>query len=117
MGNHGRSLARDGFRVFRSDGIPQLRLCGGSLARLSSGTAGGVAMASFVNQSAEILSTLQISFTAEQWRSAVAGTADRLDVELIVGGVPVPLPQLAFNAATNLPAGASPGGHFKLRGA
>jgi hypothetical protein len=74
------------------------------------GTAGGDAVASFVNQSAEILSALQISFTAEQWRSAAGGTSDRLDVELIVGGVPTPLPQLAFQAATNLPAGAIAGG-------
>lgn len=102
QGTDSGTSATTGFRNYGSVADPSL----GFLP----GTAGGGAVASFVNQSAEILSTLQISFTAEQWRSAVGGTSDRLDVELLVGGVPTPLPQLAFQAATNLPAGAIAGG-------
>ncbi len=73
-------------------------------------TTGGSATASFVNQSTQMLSTLQISFTAEQWRSSLVGTVGTLTAELIVGGVPQPLPQLTFHAATNLPNGAIAGG-------
>ena len=99
--------ATTGFRSYGSMADPSL----GFLP----GTAGGSAVASFVNQSTEILSTLQISFTAEQWRSAGGGTSDRLDVELLVGGVPTSLPQLAFQAATNLPSGAVAGGVSSAR--
>ena len=87
-----------GFRSYGSASDPSLGLL--------PTTTGGSATASFVNQSTQILSTLQISFTAEQWRSAQAGTTDTLSAELIVGGVPQPLPDLTFHAATNLPNGA-----------
>ena len=91
-----------GFRAYGSASDPSLGLL--------PTTPGGSATASFVNQSTQILSALQISFTAEQWRSAQAGTADTLSAELIVGGMPQPLPQLTFHAATNLPNGAITGG-------
>ena len=93
-----------GFRSYGSASDPSLGLL--------PTTTGGSATASFVNQSTQILSTLQISFTAEQWRSAQAGTADSLTAELIIGGVPqpLPLPQLTFHAATDLPNGAIAGG-------
>ncbi len=74
------------------------------------GAGGGSATASFVNHSAVTLTHLQISYTAEQWRSAPGGTVDTLSAELIVGGMPSPLPALTFQAATNLPAGAIAGG-------
>ncbi|MEO5716582.1 MAG: endonuclease/exonuclease/phosphatase family protein [Luteolibacter sp.] len=74
------------------------------------GTGSGTATAAFVNNSTKVLSALRISFTPEQWRSTNAGTADTLSAELIVGGVPQPLPQLAFNAATDLATGAIAGG-------
>jgi len=92
-----------GFRAYGSTSEPSL----GFLP----GTAGGSATASFVNQSSQTLSTLQVSFTAEQWRSATAGTADTLSVELVTGGVPQALPDLTFHAATNLPGGTLPGGN------
>lgn len=91
-----------GFRAYGSVSDPALGFL--------SGGAGGSATAAFANQSAQVLSTLRISFTAEQWRSALAGTADTLGVELIVGGVPQPLPQLTFHSATDLPSGAIGGG-------
>ena len=91
-----------GFRSYGSASDPSLGLL--------PTTTGGSVTASFINQSTQILSTLQISFTAEQWRSAQAGTADTLSAELIVGGVPQPLPQLTFHAATHLPNGAITGG-------
>ncbi len=97
----GNSTSR-GFRTYGSAGDP-------SLGFLSSAT-GGTATASFVNQSTTTLTALQISFTPEQWRCATGGTADILSAELIVGGIPQPLPQLTFNAVTNLPNGAIPGG-------
>ncbi len=90
-----------GFRAYGSAGDPSL----GFLP----GTSGGTATAFFVNQSTQVLSTLEISFTAEQWRAA-GGTADTLSAELVVGGAPQPLPGLTFQAATNLPGGAIAGG-------
>lgn len=73
-------------------------------------TTGGRATASLVNQTTEVLTALQISFTAEQWRSANGGTADSLNVELVTDGTSLPLPALAFHAATNLTNGAVAGG-------
>lgn len=94
--------AAAGFRAYGSAGDPALGFLPAA--------AGGSATATFVNQSAEILTALRISFTAEQWRSAPGGTADTLGAELIVGGVARPLPGLTFHAATDLPAGAIAGG-------
>lgn len=74
------------------------------------GAAPGTTTATFTNQSDVFLTALQISYTAEQWRSHFGGTADSLGAELIIGGTPVPLPQLAFSAANNLATGAVPGG-------
>jgi exonuclease III len=97
----GNSVAA-GFRSYGSAGDPSLGfLSGGSSAS---------ATASFVNQSTSMLSALQISFNAEQWRSAFGGTADILSAELIIGGLAQPLPQLTFNAATSLPNGPLEGG-------
>jgi Endonuclease/Exonuclease/phosphatase family len=89
---------RTGFRSYGSNGDPSL----GFLAAATPATA----TADFVNGSASVLSALQISFTAEQWRSANGGTADRLRAELVAGGVATPLPELTFEAATNLSNGA-----------
>jgi hypothetical protein len=102
MGTDTGDSSSRGFRSYGSAGDPSLGFL--------SGATGGTATASFVNQSTSVLSALQISFNAEQWRSAAGGTADILSAELIVGGIPQPLPQLTFNAATNLPDGAVPDG-------
>jgi endonuclease/exonuclease/phosphatase family metal-dependent hydrolase len=74
------------------------------------GATDGTATASFVNHSAETLTNLHISYTAEQWRSAQTGSADTLTVELVESGVPTALPALAFQSATNLPTGPIAGG-------
>lgn len=91
-----------GFRSYGSAGDPSLGFL--------TGMTGGTATASFVNQSPQVLTALQVSFTAEQWRSTTAGTADVLSAELIVGSFAQPLPQLTFTAATNLPNGPVVGG-------
>ncbi|MES2659549.1 MAG: endonuclease/exonuclease/phosphatase family protein [Verrucomicrobiota bacterium] len=93
---------RQGFRSYGSASDPSLGFI--------PGTSTGSATASFVNQSTKTLSALQISFTAEQWRSAFGGGVDTLSAELIVGGVPHPLPQLTYQAPTNLPNGPITGG-------
>ncbi len=98
QGTDGGTSTVAGFRAYGPASDPSLGLLPAST--------GGSATASFVNQSTQVLSTLQISFTAEQWRSSPAGTADTLSAELIIDGVPQPLPQLSFHAATDLPNGA-----------
>lgn len=102
LGTDTGASTTNGFRSYGSAGDPSLGFL--------SGVTGGTATASLVNDSTTILTALQISFTAEQWRSAAAGTADILSAELIVGGIPQPISQLTFNAATNLPNGAVPEG-------
>jgi Endonuclease/Exonuclease/phosphatase family/Bacterial TSP3 repeat len=91
-----------GFRSYGSVGDSSLGFLAGATA--------GTASADFVNGSASRLSALQISFNAEQWRSANGGTADRVSAELIVAGVALPLPELTFDAATNLSNGSVTGG-------
>lgn len=85
----------------------------------------GSATATFINGSPEILTALQISFTARQWRVVAEGTADSLLAELLVNGASVPLPQLTFQTSSgpgplyktaiigNL--SISPGASFELR--
>lgn len=93
-----RVAVKRGFRSYGSVNDPALGFLAGATA--------GTATADFVNGSASRLSALQISFNAEQWRSANGGTADTIIAELIVGGVAQPLPELTFEAATNLSNGA-----------
>jgi exonuclease III len=68
-----------------------------------------VATAGFTNLSATVLTALQVSFTAEQWRAAFGGRADTLEVALVINGVSTPLPALSFSADVSLPSGAVPG--------
>ncbi len=96
-----------GFRAYGSAGDPSLGFLPGASA--------GTATATFLNQSPETLTALQVSFTAEQWRAHFGGTADSLSAELIVGGIPQPLPQLAFSAANNLASGPIAGGTSAAR--
>jgi endonuclease/exonuclease/phosphatase family metal-dependent hydrolase len=96
------SRAVSGFRAYGSAGDPSLGFLPGALP--------GTATASFTNQSDSVLTALQVSFTAEQWRAHFGGTSDTLTVELVAGGAPVSLPQLAFSPANNLTTGAIPGG-------
>ena len=91
-----------GFRAYGPAGDPSLGFLPGATA--------GTATATFLNRSPETLTAVQISFTAEQWRAHLGGTADALTAELIVGGIPRPLPQLAFSPANNLATGAIAGG-------
>jgi endonuclease/exonuclease/phosphatase family metal-dependent hydrolase len=76
-----------------------------------------IATASFTNDSDLPLTALQVEFTAEQWKAVTSGRPDSLTVELVVNGVPTPLPSLTFTAATHLTTGAIPGGNPVTRGA
>ena len=88
----------------------------GSLGVMSdSGNA--TASVGFTNGSSQILTSLRIDFTAEQWRAALAGRADTLTVELVVNGVATPLPALSFSASTQLPSGAVEDGTSAARSA
>ena len=77
----------------------------GSLGFLPGGSPSSV-VTDFINASLQTLTTLQISYTAEQWRAANPGTADNLTVSLVRDGIPTPLPQLSFSASNNLTNGA-----------
>ncbi|OYV05360.1 MAG: hypothetical protein CFE26_11995 [Verrucomicrobiales bacterium VVV1] len=76
-----------------------------------------IATASFTNDSDLPLTALQVEFTAEQWKAVTSGRPDSLTVELVVNGVPTPLPSLTFTAATHLTTGAIPGGNPVTRSA
>ena len=91
-----------GFRSYGTTGD-------GSLGFLPGGNPANV-ISDFINASSKTLTTLQISYTAEQWRTANPGTADNLTVSLILNGSPTPLPQITFSAANNLTNGAIAGG-------
>jgi endonuclease/exonuclease/phosphatase family metal-dependent hydrolase len=69
-----------------------------------------VASATFVNDSDEMLTALEIAFDVEQWRGALAGTADTLSAELFYNGSSIALPELAYAASTTLPTGPVAGG-------
>ncbi len=75
----------------------------------------GTATANFANNSDRTLTALQVHFTAEQWRATSGGSADRLTADLLVNGVPQPLPSLTFDAATNLLTGPINGGTSATR--
>lgn len=69
-----------------------------------------MAGATFVNQTAVVLTSLQIAFDVEQWRSAFGGTADTLSAALHFDGQTIPLPALSHAASQSLPSGAVAGG-------
>ncbi len=81
------------------------------------GAAGGTATAQFINQTSQPITALEISFTAEQWRSVSGGTTGSLTAELILHGVASPIPALTFTAANNLATGAIAGGISILKNA
>lgn len=66
--------------------------------------------ATFVNQTGEPITALEITYDAEQWRASEQGSADRLVAELLVDDLVIPLPELGFRAATDLPTGPIAGG-------
>jgi endonuclease/exonuclease/phosphatase family metal-dependent hydrolase len=80
-----------------------------SLGFLPSGS-GSVATTTFVNQTPVVLTSLQIAFDVEQWRSASGGTADTLSAALHFNGQTLPLPALSHAASQSLPSGAVAGG-------
>ncbi|MCW1917080.1 endonuclease/exonuclease/phosphatase family protein [Luteolibacter sp. GHJ8] len=101
-----------------SSALPGLRAYGSivdsSLGFLPGGS-GTVASASFINDSAQPISALEIAFDVEQWRGALGGTADTLSAELFYDGTATPLPALAYSASTTLPTGPVAGGSTTTR--
>jgi endonuclease/exonuclease/phosphatase family metal-dependent hydrolase len=96
------SAATGGFRSYGTAGD-------GSIGFLTSGTPATVT-ASFNNLSDKPLTSVQIGFTAEQWKSFSAGTVDTIKADLVIHGSAQAVPALTFTAATNLPTGAIAGG-------
>ncbi|MEP4078266.1 endonuclease/exonuclease/phosphatase family protein [Haloferula sp.] len=66
--------------------------------------------AEFLNQSDQELTILDVSYLAEQWRSSFGGSADRIEVDLLVGEMVTNLPALDFDARTDLATGPVAGG-------
>ncbi len=52
--------------------------------------------AQFRNDTGEILTSLEISYDAQQWRASQTSTADRLSALLLSDGLEIPLPTLTF---------------------
>jgi endonuclease/exonuclease/phosphatase family metal-dependent hydrolase len=96
-----------------SSGVEGFRSYGtatdGSLGFISEGQ-GAYATASIVNQTSTLLTALQIAMDAEQWRSAMNGTADEIHAELVTNAGTVPLAGLSFSASKLLPSGPVAGG-------
>jgi len=89
-----------GFRSYGTAGDASL----GFLA----GNSPGTATTGFVNSTSKLLTAVEISFTAEQWRAVHAGRPDSLQVELITEAGSQLIPNLSFSAATDLPTGPLP---------
>jgi hypothetical protein len=71
----------------------------------------GVALeATFANGTPVPLTMLDLAYAAAQWRAASGGAADRIEVDLVVDGIPLPVPDLAFHSRTDLPDGPVAGG-------
>jgi endonuclease/exonuclease/phosphatase family metal-dependent hydrolase len=96
------SSATPGLRAYGSAGDASLGVLPGGSATLAAAT--------FVNDSDEPLTALEIAFDVEQWRGALAGTADTLSAELFYEGSSIALPGLAYSAATAVPTGPVAGG-------
>lgn len=82
----------------------------GSLGFLGSGSV-ATAAATITNGSGEAVQALGIAFDVEQWRAAFEGAADSVVAELVVDSITIPLPELSFDADTQLPDGAISGGN------
>jgi len=101
-GSDNGSATKFGFRSYGTAGD-------GSLGFLA-GNGSGTALTGLVNASSKMLTALEISFNAEQWRAVLAGRPDTLQVELITDVGSQPIPALTFSAATTLPTGPVSGG-------
>jgi len=102
LGTDDGSATAPGFRSYGSPSDPSLGLI--------TAAAGASATASFVNQSNQNLQALRVSFTAEQWRSAQAGTIDTLSAELLVSATSTPVPALTVEIGNSAPSGPLVGG-------
>ncbi|MBB5351436.1 endonuclease/exonuclease/phosphatase family metal-dependent hydrolase [Haloferula luteola] len=66
--------------------------------------------ASVRNTSEEWLSILDLAYDAEQWRSSQGGSADGIEISVVVEGQVIAVPGLTHGARTDLPSGSIDGG-------
>ena len=59
----------------------------------------------FTNQTGATITSLHLSYTAEQWRSFFNGGADQLQVSLITATETTVIPELTFTSQTDQPTG------------
>lgn len=88
------SLPSGGLRTYGTDG---------SLGVFSNGQTSFTA--SFDNLTGGPISTLAISYEAEQWRAALEGAQDSWTVDLVTANGTTQIPTLTFIAANDLPSG------------
>jgi len=77
----------------------------------------GTASTTIVNNSNKNLTDLRISFSAEQWRSALGGTNDTLETDVIVDGVVTRIPELLFESSNSNLTGGIENGTTSLKSA
>ncbi len=91
LGRDDGTSSETGFRSYK-DGVH-----GGALGYLQ-GDDEGTATAAFTNGSERPLTALEISLSTEIRRAVEAGSADGFEVDLLLDGDEIPLPELVFTA-------------------
>ena len=66
--------------------------------------------ATYFNNTGSPIEAVEVGYDAEQWRSALGGSADDLQVDLLYSAFRFPLPGLSFTADNTSPSGPFPGG-------
>lgn len=89
----------------------------GSLGFLPTGTQSVTAATVFTNSTGAAIASLDIRYTAEQWRAALNGNTNGWTVEIVSGGTTNTIPALAFNADNTRATGAIAGGLSNARSA
>ena len=89
----------------------------GSLGFLPTGTQSVNAATVFTNSTRAAIASLDIRYTAEQWRAALNGNTNGWTVEIVSGGITNTIPALAFNADNTRATGAIAGGSSNARSA
>lgn len=94
LGADDGSAGNPGLRAFGAPSDPSLGVVPDGSATSFTGE--------FRNDTGQPLTALELGYRAEQWHGAPGGSQDTIEAELIIGGLPVPLPPLDFTAATDL---------------
>jgi endonuclease G len=82
----------------------------GSLGFLPTGSMAITASTTFFNLTGETVEELQISYTAEQWRAALAGRTNGWTAQITVNGTTSTISSLAFTSNNSTATGAISGG-------